>query len=77
MKGGTLNLEVGMKIKEYLDTNGISQAHVGREADINLVKLNMALNGKRRMTFDEYSAICYVLGLNTDYFLKPRMPDKK
>lgn len=39
-------MEVGMKIKEYLDTNGISQAHVGREADINLVKLNMALNGK-------------------------------
>ena len=25
----------------------------------------------------EYSAICYVLGLNTDYFLKPRMLDKK
>ena len=70
-------MEVGMKIKEYLDTNGISQARVGREADINLVKLNMALNGKRRMTFEEYSAICYVLGLNTDYFLKPRMPDKK
>ena len=70
-------MEVGMKIKEYLDTNGISQANVGREADINLVKLNMALNGKRRMTFEEYSAICYVLGLNTDYFLKPRMPDKK
>lgn len=69
-------MEVGIKIKEYLESNGISQAFVGREAHINPVKLNMALNGKRRMTFDEYSTVCYVLGVNTDYFLKPRMPDK-
>ena len=70
-------MEVGLKIKMYLDKNGISQAHVGREAQIDLVKLNLALNGNRRLTFDEYAKICGVLKVNTDFFLKPRLPDKE
>lgn len=68
---------LGETIKKYLDRNGISQAHVSRETRIDPVKLNLGLNGKRRFTFPEYSAICYVLGVNTDFFLKPRPLDDK
>lgn len=70
-------MEVGLKIKKYLDMNGISQAHLSRETGIDTVKLNLGLNGNRRFTFDEYCIICGVLGVNTDFFLKPRLPDKK
>lgn len=65
-------MEVGLKIKGYLDDKGISQAHISRETGIAPVKLNLALNGKRRLTFEEYAAICCALSVNTDYFLEPR-----
>lgn len=76
MKGGEFDLEVGLKIKKYLEDNGISQAHISRATKIDTVKLNLALNGNRRFTFDEYALICGALKLNTDYFLKPRVPEK-
>lgn len=70
-------MEVGMKIKKYLEENGISQAHISRETRINPAKLNLSLNGKRRFTFDEYAIICGVLGVDTNFFLKARLPDEK
>ena len=70
-------MEVGLKIKMYLERNGMSQAFLSRETQINRVKLNLALNGNRRITFDEYELICGVLGVNTDFFLKPRTPLEK
>lgn len=69
-------MEMGLQIKDYLDKNGITQAFISRETGIELPKLNLALNGKRRFTFEEYSYICAVLKLNTDYFLKPRLPNE-
>ncbi|MCI9058856.1 MAG: helix-turn-helix transcriptional regulator [Lachnospiraceae bacterium] len=63
---------VGMKIKDYLDTNGISQTHVSNETQIPLPKLNLALNGKRRLTFEEYELICGAVNVGTDKFLEPR-----
>lgn len=70
-------MEVGLRIKEYLDVKGISQAHISRETRIDPVKLNLGLNGKRRFTFYEYAVICGVLNLDTNFFLKPRLPDKE
>jgi transcriptional regulator with XRE-family HTH domain len=61
-------------IKKYLDDNEITQASVSRKINISKPKLSMALNGKRRMTLEEYAAICGALGVNTDFFLKPVTP---
>ncbi|RHR72596.1 XRE family transcriptional regulator [Eubacterium sp. AF15-50] len=69
-------MEVGVKIKEYLEEKGITQTFISRKTGIELPKLNLALNGKRRITLEEYSLICGVLKLNTDFFLKPRLPDE-
>lgn len=69
-------MEVGNKIKEYLEENGISQAFINRVTKIDTVKLNLSLNGKRKLTFEEYSLICGALKVNTDFFLKPRMPNE-
>ncbi len=65
-----------MKIKEYLEEKGITQTFISRKTGIELPKLNLALNGKRKITVEEYSIICGVLKLNTDFFLKPRLPDE-
>ena len=70
-------MEVGLKIKKYLEENGISQVYISRKTNIPSVKLNLSLNGKRRLTFDEYAAICGTLNVNTDKFLKARSVETK
>lgn len=72
-----IKLETGKKIKSYLDENGISQTFLSKKTGIELPKLNLALNGGRRLTLLEYELICGALNVNTDKFLKPRMPDEK
>lgn len=72
-----IKLKECLEIKNYLEEKGISQAHIGKKAGINLAKLNLALNGNRKLTLEEYAKICGVLGVNTDFFLKPRLPDKE
>ncbi len=70
-------MELGLKIKKYLEDNGVSQTFISKKTGIELPKLNLALNGNRRFTFSEYELICGALNVNTDKFLKPRMPDEK
>ena len=67
-------MDVSKKIKDYLDKNGITQTHISRKTGISMQKLNLALNGNRRLTFDEYSSICWALGVGVDMFLEPREP---
>lgn len=70
-------MNLGTAIKHYLEENGISQTHLSKKTGIELPKLNLSLNGKRNLTFPEYELICGALKVNTDFFLKPRMPDEK
>ena len=67
-------MEVAEKIKKYMDDNGVSQAFLSRKTGINTVKLNLALNGKRRLTFPEYELICGALNVEADMFLEARLP---
>ncbi len=69
-------MEVGEKIKRYIEENGITQTYISKKTGIAKPKLNLALNGNRRFTFAEYEMICWVLDVNTDKFLQPRMPEK-
>lgn len=70
-------MQPNYEIKKYLEENGITQVFIARKTGIDPSKLSLSLNGDRKLTFDEYSLICGVLGVNTDKFLKPRMPDEK
>lgn len=65
-------METGIKIKKYLDAHGISQAFVSAKTGIPVPKLNLALNGKRKLTFAEYEAVCWALGVGVDIFLEPK-----
>lgn len=69
-------MDVGLKIKRYLDENGITQTFISKKTGIEMPKLNLALNGNRRLTFLEYEMICWALGVNTDKFLTPRKPEE-
>jgi hypothetical protein len=68
---------VGQKIKAYLDEKGISQTWLSIESKIKLPKLNLSLNGHRRLEFTEYETICYVLSLPVGTFLEARNPNRK
>lgn len=70
-------MEVGMRIKKYMEENGVTQAFLSRKTGMPSPKLNLALNGKRRLTFEEYELICGVLGVDAGFFLRVRVPDNK
>lgn len=70
-------MQTNLEIKKYLDENGITQIFISKKTGIEPAKLNQALNGNRRLLLEEYAMICGVLGVNTDFFLKPRLPDKE
>lgn len=65
-------METGVKIKSYLDERGISQSFLSAKSGIVAPKLNLALNGKRKLTFSEYESICWALGVGVDTFLEPK-----
>lgn len=67
-------MDVGRAIKAYIESVGVSQSFISRKTGIQASKLNLALNGNRRLTFEEYELICGVLNVNTDKFLTPRRP---
>lgn len=74
---GGEKLQTNLEIKKYLEEKGISQTFISKKTGIPLPTLNLVLNGKRRLTLDEYSIICGVLAVNTDKFLQPRMPGQE
>jgi len=67
-------VSVGEKIKAYLKEKGISQKWLALETCISPAKLNLALNGHRRLTFEEFEYICYALNVPTSTFLEPKKP---
>lgn len=67
-------METGLKVRAYIRSKGISQVFLSEKSGIPISKLNLALNGKRRLTFSEYETICWVLGVNVDAFLEPKPP---
>lgn len=68
---------LGEAIREYLQENRYSQIFISEKTGIKPAKLNLSLNGKRRFTFSEYELICGALKVNTDKFLRPRVPEKE
>lgn len=67
-------MNVGSAIKIFIQNNGQTQAHLSKHTGIAPAKLNLALNGKRKLSLEEYELICGVLNVPTDTFLTPRKP---
>lgn len=56
-------------ISDYLKSNGITQSHIAETVGIHKQTFSNMMNGKRRMTAEEYVQICETLGKSTDYFV--------
>ena len=65
-------MEVGLKIKSFLQAHGIKQKHISNVTGITTAKLNQSLNGHRRLSFEEYVAICNALNVSVTEFLEAR-----
>lgn len=70
-------MKIGVKINDYIKSNGISQAFLSSKIGMNPSKLNLALNGKRKLSLSEYEYICWALGVGVDVFLEPRAPGEQ
>lgn len=68
-------MDIGEKIKAFIEAAGISQNELSTKTQIPPPKLNLSLNGKRRFTFAEYQVICWALGVGVDKFMSPRPPE--
>jgi transcriptional regulator with XRE-family HTH domain len=55
-------------ISKYLSDNNITQTSLSLKASIPQVPLNQALNGKRKISVEEYMAICEALGVPLETF---------
>lgn len=64
------------KIKEYLNSNGVSQTFISNKTGISTQKLNLSLNRKRKLRLDEYELICGALSVGVDRFLEPKIPNR-
>lgn len=53
----------GIKIKTYLDDNGIRYTHVSEKTGIPMDILSLLLSGKRKVEAAEYFAICSALNV--------------
>ena len=67
-------MDIGSKIKEYMEKRNISQIELCRKTNISPSKMNLSLNAKRRLTFQEYQTICWALDVGVDTFLEPKAP---
>ncbi len=65
---------VGPRIRQYIESCGITQVHISVRTGIPLSKLQSSLNGQRHMSFEEYELVCGVLGVGMDKFIVPRKP---
>ena len=59
---------IGLKVKKYLDENGIKYSYLSEKAGIPMNMFSPTLNGKRKMSVEEYFTICGVLGLSAETF---------
>ena len=70
-------MNTGEEIKRYIAAKGISQTFLSNKTGIRLQKLNLSLNGNRRLTFDEYARICWALGVSPGQFIRPHPPNEE
>ena len=62
-------MEVNKKLKEYLDSHGITQAFLVKKTGLPHWVLSNIINGKRRVTADELGKIAVALNVSANIFL--------
>lgn len=61
---------VGIRIKEYLNANGIKQSFVAEKTGLSAMVISDICNGNRKIDVVEYYKICKVLNVPFETFLE-------
>lgn len=65
-------MPIGKQIRLYLIEKGIRQNWLSEQTKISLSKLNMSLNGKRKLLAEEYAKIVEALNVDANTFIKSK-----
>lgn len=70
-------MTVAESIREYLEDKGLMFNAVARRADIRKDSFSNAMNGKRKISVDEYIRICAALDVPITAFIPVEAEDTK
>lgn len=62
-------MNLAKNIKTYLENNYISKKLIADKTGMTQNAVSLSLNGKRKLTADEYVSICKALNVPLDTFL--------
>lgn len=61
-------MNIEKAIREYLITHGIKQTFIAEKCAWTKQKTNAIVTGKKKISAEEYGAICEAVGVSYDYF---------
>ena len=61
-------MQMHERVKRYISDRGLSQKIIAANMGIPEPKLSLILNGKRRMTVDDYELICRAMAVDPARF---------
>lgn len=61
-------MQMHERVKRYIGDRGLSQKIIAANMGIPESKLSLLLNGKRRMTVDDYESICRAMAVDPARF---------
>lgn len=59
---------IAEEIAEYVKERGIKQSFLCERTGLSKHCISQALNGKRKLSVDEYASICTALDVSFDFF---------
>ena len=70
MKGDRTMIAMHERLHEYVIRNCISQKALALDTKVTQAKLSQLLNGKRRLTVEDYQRICCALHIDPRFFFE-------
>ena len=61
-------MQMHERVKNYITERGLSQKLIAANMNITESRLSLILNGKRRMTVDDYEMICRAMAVDPARF---------
>ncbi|MDB8802749.1 hypothetical protein PN294_11150 [Romboutsia sp. 1001216sp1] len=70
-------MSICSKLNDYIKENNISKEDVSKLTGISLKCLDLSLDGKRTLSFEEFEKILIVIGEKADTFIELKSNDSK
>lgn len=67
-------MQMSERVKRYINEREISQKLIAANMGIPESRLSLILNGKRRMTVEDYEGICRAMAIDPTHFFMSSAP---